>query len=65
VIWVLTEEYNMYDQYGAYFVHAWTKKPTPTELIAHGVDEHLVSHVLQGGGREKYEDHWYNLEEVR
>ena len=65
MIWVLTEEHNAYDQYGAYFVHAWTRKPTPTELMARGVEEHRVSLVLQGGGREKDEDHWYNLEEVK
>lgn len=68
-IWILTEEYNEYDQYGAYFLAWWPNKPTEDQLMAVGVDKHRTAHVLAGGGRVvgpgKYYDHqWYHLEEV-
>ena len=62
-IWVLTEEYNDYDQHGEYFVHAWNSKPTGDQLrevIGHGGDK-FINHVLAGGGREQYENSWYYL----
>lgn len=69
-IWVLTTEYNQYDQYGAYFVAAWAEKPSKEELgKACGMQEVesarfcYLSHVWNGGGRHKYEDQWYNLKE--
>jgi len=74
-IWVLTEEYNDYDQHGEYFVHAWDHRPTREELLAKGVPEKqmhctdLPDHVLSGGGRivrGSYSDYqWYHLREVK
>lgn len=67
-MWILTEEYNDYSQYGEYFVAAWLEKPTWEQLKtvlskcsdSYWVDD-LTKHVLCGGGREYPEDHWYNL----
>ena len=36
-IWVLTSEYNDYDQREEYFVHAWNHKPQLSELEAQNV----------------------------
>ncbi len=69
-IWILTEEHNAYDQYGAYYVHAWTCKPTEAQLRkvlietnpkGYDPSPELLSHIQGGGGRQKAEDHWYNL----
>ena len=71
-IWVLTKEYNDYDQHGAYFVYAWRGKPTGEQLAKQlllsesiEADRQLLDHILAGGGREKWEDSWYNLEAVK
>lgn len=60
-IWVLTKEYNDYDQHGEYFIHAWNKKPTAKELEDHGVEDYRLEHVLSGGGRQNFEYDWYAL----
>ena len=65
-IWVLTEEYNEYDQHGEYFIEAWPHKPSETELLSAGVEPHRVSHVMGGGGRAfrsevDYDTQWYHL----
>lgn len=69
-IWVLTSEYNNYDQYGEYFEDAWDHKPTEEELQATLKDTNykgwmapkgLVAHILEGGGRQGVEDSWYYL----
>lgn len=61
-MWILTEEYNEYDQYGAYFVDAWHCKPSEEDLKNAGVHPSDIQHVLNGGGRtHRYEGHWYNL----
>jgi len=73
-IWVLTSEYNDYDQHGAYFEQAWDHKPDREELVDQLKDTDyrgwvpsyaLVTHILEGGGRQGNEDTWYNLEKVR
>lgn len=66
-MWVLTEEYNDYDQHGAYFLHAWTKKPSAEAvkkaLFTHGHtwDDESVARALAGGGRQGVEYSWVNL----
>lgn len=62
-VWILTKEYNQYDQYGEYYIAAFANKPTPEQLIKLGINEYLTPHVLNGGGRKKYDEEWYNLEE--
>ena len=74
-IWVLTEEYNDYDQHGEYFVHSWNHKPSKDELIEHGVEssrrgaKDYLAHVLSGGGRtvegNYHEYQWYILKEIK
>ena len=65
MIWVLTKEYNDYRQHGEYYVKAWTHQPTPAELMAHGVPDWEVDHVLKGGGRNGIDDEWFNLNTER
>ncbi|QDP50564.1 MAG: hypothetical protein Tp1125DCM00d2C21254131_5 [Prokaryotic dsDNA virus sp.] len=76
-VWVLTEEYNEYDQHGEYFVAVFAGKPSLKKLAEHfkmtdesahysdpmGAVDFLL-HLQQGGGRQGTDDHWYNLEEV-
>lgn len=62
-VWILTEEHNQYDQYGEYFLAVFAEKPTSEKLKKHGVHESEIEHVLNGGGRKKYEDQWYYLRE--
>jgi hypothetical protein len=64
-VWVLTEEYNLYDQMGEYFLHAWHSKPTATQLSkVVNVNNEELNYILSGGGHKKWEDQWYNLKEV-
>ena len=37
-IWILTEEYNEYDQHGGYFLAAFTREPTEEDLKSFGHD---------------------------
>lgn len=61
-VWVLTTEYNDYDQHGEYFVAVFEEYPTLAQLQSAGVEEDFLSHVKQGGGRtDKYEDQWWHL----
>ena len=61
-MWVLTSEYNEYDQHGGYFVTAWSTKPSVEEVAkVLGVTKKGAEHVWSGGGRENYEYQWYNL----
>jgi hypothetical protein len=66
-MWILTEEYNDYDQYGEYFVYAWPCKPAKEELLKvleYYMDGRLLDHVYSGGGRtDRYESHWYSFKE--
>jgi hypothetical protein len=63
-IWVLTKEYNDYNQHGEYFIHAWLEKPTKENLQEYLNSWYLQAfseHILNGGGRKRLEDEWYNL----
>ena len=61
-IWVLTSEYNDYDQHGEYFEAVFIGKPTSKQIQKRcHVTEQGAVHILNGGGRVKYEDQWYNL----
>ena len=64
-VWVLTEEYNEYDQHGEYYLAAFAKKPTAQQLVDAGVEKHRLEHVLNGGGRKNTEDHWFNLKQEK
>ena len=69
-VWILTFEINRYDQEGEYFLAVFKKKPT-REILGRFFDEQkeatdyfFLDHVLKGGGRQEYENIWYNLKEV-
>lgn len=70
-VWILTSEYNDYDQHGEYFEAVFFDKPTAEELEKYGVIDD--EHALNGGNvriRTDMEDHmgntlykWFYLEE--
>ena len=67
--YILTEEYNAYDQLGEYFLAWFQTKPTSKDLkrVIQNIGDDCVEHILSGGGRRKdpyWEDQWYNLREV-
>lgn len=68
-MWILTEQYNEYDQHGEYFIAAWNEKPTIEKLgEVHwfaGCSEEFLEYILNGGGRIYPEYQWYNLHEYK
>jgi len=64
-MWILTSSYNDYDQHGDYFISAWIDKPSSEDLekicVVNPVE---ADHILSGGGRQRYEDKWYNLFQI-
>ena len=65
-IWVLTSEYNDYDQHGEYFEAVFIGKPTSEQIQKHcGINEEGAVHILSGGGRVKNEYLWYNLQKTQ
>ena len=64
-MWVLTTEFNDYDQHGEYFMAAFIEKPTFKQLksITEQTDV-IVGKLTRGGGRHHYEYQWYNLHEI-
>lgn len=63
-VWILTEEFNDYDQYGEYFRAVFSSKPNRKQLLAHEVPKDRLEHVLAGGGRIEPENSWFFLREV-
>lgn len=63
-VWILTSEYNDYDQYGEYFEEVWLHKPSIEELMekTHCSKEEC-HHIRNGGGRIGWEHCWYHLRE--
>lgn len=64
-VWILTCEYNDYDQWGEYFCAMFASKPTPDQLMAKGVPRTSLRHVMKGGGRKNNENPWFYLREVQ
>lgn len=69
--WILTSEYNEYDQQGDYFEAWFHHQPTKEDIAGvlsayypFGIPEGLCRHVLNGGGRQDVEHKWYILQEV-
>lgn len=65
-IWILTSEYNDYDQHGEYFINAYKEKPTLDVLskeLELDPEFHTgtLEHILNGGGRQQVEYVWYYL----
>lgn len=61
-IWVLTSEYNDYDQHGEYFIAAFYGKPSAADLMKEAeVSAKLAEHIAAGGGRIDAEYQWFHL----
>lgn len=63
-VWILTEEYDAYDQFGEYFTAVFATKPHHTQLTHYGVPQNRLRHVQDGGGRLDGDATWYFLREV-
>lgn len=67
-LWILTAEFNDYDQHGAYFVRAFIGKPLSIDVEKAITGYHstcsgdLLDWVMAGGGRQDTEHVWFNLE---
>ncbi len=64
MIWVITEEFNDYNQHGGYFVCAFDHSPTYDDLITAGFSKGYALRILSGGGRFDDEYHWFEINEV-
>ena len=68
-IWIVTTEYNEYDQYGEYFVACFLEKPSKSELKELLKNEYIsditIDYLFDGGGRQDVENQWWYLEEVK
>lgn len=63
-IYILTKEYNAYDQYGEYYVKVFKEFTSPTELAeCMGCGVEYVDHMYHGGGRQGSEHVWFNIHE--
>jgi len=62
-VWILTCEYNDYDQYGEYFLDVFDSLPSTDELLINDIPTTQLKHVLAGGGRKDGEDQWWYLRE--
>lgn len=65
-VWILTSEYNDYDQHGEYFINAYKEKPTFEDLAKEleldpEFHTETLEHILRGGGRQGVEHIWYYL----
>ena len=61
-LWILTQEYNLYDQLGEYFIEAYDHLPTFEELTSVGVPTNRVKAVQLGGGRKDQTEYtWFYL----
>jgi len=67
-VYILTSEVNAYDQYGEYFCAVFLEKPSLFQLkklLGEHWPEEQINHILNGGGRVKSENYWYNLRTVK
>ncbi len=55
-IWILEEEYNLYNQMGEYFIAAFSREPTEDDLLEFGRDHF---------GRVNNEESWVNKRLVK
>jgi hypothetical protein len=56
-LWIVTREENQYDQYGEYFVAAFTYRPSDSDL-------RFIAAWPATGRSINMEDTWFNLREV-
>lgn len=64
-VYILTKEYNEYDQYGEYFEDVFKDKPSPEQLSKstnYASDSESIRKLLAVGTCRLRGDHsWYNL----
>ena len=64
-MWIVTIEYNEYNQQGEYFLAAYLEKPTFKQLKKLiGEDDVTVGKLTRGGERQGEAYTWYNLFEA-
>lgn len=64
-MYIITAEYNDYNQYGEYFVGIIPELTLDNiRKIFPDRDEEFLNHILNGGGRVDYQFCWYNLFKV-
>lgn len=66
-IFVVTRAINQYDQDGDYFVAAFLEKPSFQDLkkLLPKENDTTIGKLLRGGGRQKYENEWFFLTEIK
>lgn len=70
-MWILTESFNDYNQHGDVFVAAFKNKPNERQLrnelkaLGYEYTDEALAHILNGGGRQNWENSWYNLFEYK
>ena len=62
-VWILTTEYNEYDQYGEYFIAVFSQLPSVRDLASFTIPADQCEHVRKGGGRIAAEQQWWFLRE--
>lgn len=64
--WVITKLVNDYNQYGQYFISAYTEKPTAEQIKKTlKCSDELAVDIEKGGGRASFEDIWFELHEIK
>lgn len=70
-VWILTEEYNDYNQHGEYFICWFPRFPSLEELksaVEKNTGEHLTDkeaqNILDDKGRVGLAASWFNLEYI-
>lgn len=76
-LWILTFSINEYNQEGAYFLTAWTSKPT-FQILRQFFDSKIslscphydvsdadIGRALRGEGRFRNQNLWYTLQQIK
>ena len=63
-VWVLTSDYNLYDQMGEYFEAVFKDKPTAQQLVDAGMDCQEAERVLKKRRRLLSQNQCYHLRRV-
>jgi len=66
-MWVVTRTINEYNQDGDYLVCVFESKPTFQDLkkVLPGEGDATIGKLTRGGGRERHEDEWFYLKELK
>tara|TARA_R110000824_G_C14930189_1_gene648636 strand:- start:101 stop:325 length:225 start_codon:yes stop_codon:yes gene_type:complete len=66
-MWIITRALNDYNQDGEYFVCGFTDKPTFQDIkeVLPKESDATIGKLTKGGGRQKVENEWYYLTELK